>query len=158
MCLFSLLKSLLSIKQVKQTKRKNFYHKNQIYWWFHFLRKRACANSIYFTPIRIRIYRMEFQKTNKGCELCCPKGACAIVKYTVPRHTCTYHKEEMSRTFSYICRNCNYLSIEQSGWMGSVIYGLGADLSLPRCLLVTTGIWTSSHKSEIGRASCRERG
>ena len=38
---------------------------------------------------------MEFKDLNNSYELCCNKGACAIVKYTVPRHTCTYHKEEM---------------------------------------------------------------
>ena len=32
--------------------------------------------------------------------------------------------------------------------MGSVTYGLGADLSLPHCLSVTTGIWTLAHKSD----------
>ena len=39
--------------------------------------------------------------------------------------------------------------IELSGWKGSVIYGLGADLSLPQCLSVTTGIWTLAHKSDL---------
>ena len=35
-------------------------------------------------------------------------------------------------------------------WMkGSVTYGLGADLSLPQCLSVTTGIWTLTHKSYL---------
>ena len=32
--------------------------------------------------------------------------------------------------------------------MGSVSYGLGANLSLPPCLSVTIGIWTSAHKSD----------
>ena len=32
--------------------------------------------------------------------------------------------------------------------MGSVSYGLGADLSLPPCLSVTIGIRTSAHKSD----------
>ena len=85
---------------------------------------------------------------NNGSELCCPKGACAIVKYTVPRHTCTYHKEEATRTLSYIYRNWYYLWIELSGWMGSVSYGLGADISLPPCLSVTIGIWTLAYRSD----------
>ena len=85
---------------------------------------------------------------NNGSELCCPKGACAIVKYTVPRHTCTYHKEEITRTLSYIYINWYYIWIELSGWMGSVSYGLGAELSLPPCLSVTIGIWTLAHKSD----------
>ena len=32
--------------------------------------------------------------------------------------------------------------------MGSVSYGLGADLSLPPCLSVTIGISTLAHKSD----------
>ena len=68
----------------------------------HLLSKRACANAINFMPIRTSIYCMEVKKTDNGCELCCLKSACAIVKYTVPRHTCTYHKEEITRTLSYI--------------------------------------------------------
>ena len=32
--------------------------------------------------------------------------------------------------------------------MGSVSYGLGADLSLPACLSVTIGISTLAHKSD----------
>ena len=46
---------------------------------------------------------------NNSSELCCLKGACAIVKYTVPRHTSAYHKEEITRTLSYIFRNWYYL-------------------------------------------------
>ena len=86
---------------------------------------------------------------NNSTELCCRKGACAIVKYTVPRHTSAYHKEEITRTLSYIYRNWYYLWIELSGWMGSVSYGLGADLSLPPFLSVTIGIWTLTHKSDL---------
>ena len=52
---------------------------------------------------------MEVKNTNNGSELSCHKGACAIVKYTVPRHTGTYHKEEITRTLSYIYRNWYYL-------------------------------------------------
>ena len=33
--------------------------------------------------------------------------------------------------------------------MGSVSYGLGADLSLPPCLSVTIGIRTLAHKSDL---------
>ena len=33
--------------------------------------------------------------------------------------------------------------------MGSVTNGLGAALSLPQCLSVTTGIWTLTHKSDL---------
>ena len=32
--------------------------------------------------------------------------------------------------------------------MGSVSYGVGADLSLPPCLSVTIGIWTLAYKSD----------
>ena len=32
--------------------------------------------------------------------------------------------------------------------MGSVSYGLGADLSLPPCLTMTIGIWTLAHRSD----------
>ena len=41
-----------------------------------------------------------------------------------------------------------YYIYKLSGWMGSVSYGLGADLSLPPCLSVTIGIWTLAHKSD----------
>ena len=54
----------------------------------------------------------------------------------------------MSRRLFYIYRNWYYLWVELSGWMGSVTYGLGADLSLPPCLSVTTSIWTLAHKSD----------
>ena len=40
--------------------------------------------------------------------------------------------------------NC-YLWFELSGWVGSVTYGLGADISLPHCL--ATGIWTLAPKA-----------
>ena len=32
------------------------------------------------------------------------KGARAIVKYTLPRHTCTYHKNETTGILFYIWR------------------------------------------------------
>ena len=57
--------------------------------------------------------------------------------------------EKISRRLYYICRNWYYLLVELSGWMGSVSYGLGADLSLPPCLSVTIGIWTLAHKSDL---------
>ena len=59
-----------------------------------------------------------------------------------------YHMEKISRRLLYIYRNWYYLWIELSGWMGSVSYGLGADLSLPPCLSATIGIWTLTHKSD----------
>ena len=123
MCLFSWFKSSHSIKEAKQTKTKKMYHKNQIgqhenidgsnrtarkYWRFHLLSKCAPANAIYSMPMRTGIYSTEFKKTY-GSELCCPKGACAVVKYTLPRHTSAYHKEEITRTLSYIYRNWYYL-------------------------------------------------
>ena len=52
---------------------------------------------------------------NNGSEHYCPKGACAIDKYALPRHTRAYHKEEITRTLSYIYRNWYYLLIELSG-------------------------------------------
>ena len=63
-------------------------------------------------------------------------------------HTGAYHMEKISRRLLYIYRNWYYLWVELSGWMGSVSYGLGADLSLPPCLSVTIGIWTLAHKSD----------
>ena len=56
--------------------------------------------------------------------------------------------EKISRRLFYIYRNWYYLWVELSGWMGSVSYGLGADLSHPPCLSVTIGIWTLVHKSD----------
>ena len=63
-------------------------------------------------------------------------------------HTWAYHMEKISRRLFYIYRNWYYLWVELSGWMGSVSYGLGADLSLPPCLSATIGIWTLAHKSD----------
>jgi len=100
------------------------------------------ANTHQHTPYGIKKY------LKNDFELYSPKGACAIVKYTVPRHACTYHKEEITRTLSYIYGNWYYLWIEQSGWMGSVSYGLGADISLPPCLSAAIGIWTLAYKSD----------
>ena len=68
-------------------------------------------------------------------------------------HTWAYHMEKISRRLLYIYRNWYYLWIELSGWMGSVSYGLGADLSLPPCLSVTIGIWTSLTKATSGPKS-----
>ena len=56
--------------------------------------------------------------------------------------------EKISSRLFYIYRNWYCLWVELGGWMGSVSYGLGADLSLPPCLSVTIGIWTLSHKSD----------
>ena len=106
------------------------------YWRFHLLSKCACANSIYFLPIRTSIYRMEFQEDwNNGSELCCPKAACAIVEYAVPRHTCIYHKEEITRTLSYIYRNWSYtwmvLYTNRAEWMNGIclIWSRGRHIS-----------------------------
>ena len=63
-------------------------------------------------------------------------------------HTWLYHMEKISKKMFYIYRNWYYHWVELSGWMGSVSYGLGADLSLPPCLSVTIGIWTLAHKSD----------
>ena len=68
-------------------------------------------------------------------------------------HTWAYHMEKLSARLSYICRNWYHLWIELSGWMGSVSYGLGADLSLPPCLSVTTGIWNLAPKATSGPKS-----
>ena len=57
--------------------------------------------------------------------------------------------KETSRKLFYKFRNCYKIWNELSGWKGSVTYGLGADLSLPQCLSVTTGIWTLTHKSDL---------
>ena len=56
--------------------------------------------------------------------------------------------EKISRRLFYIYRNWCCLWVELSGWMGSVSYGLGADLSLPPYLSVTMGIWTLAQKSD----------
>ena len=60
-----------------------------------------------------------------------------------------HHMEEIIGMLCYIYGSCYQLWIELSGWKGSVTYGLGADLSLPHCLSVTTGIWTLTHKSDL---------
>ena len=57
--------------------------------------------------------------------------------------------KETSRKLFYILRNCYTIWFELSGWKGSVTYGPVADLSLPRFLSVTTGIWTLTHKSDL---------
>ena len=62
--------------------------------------------------------------------------------------TWAYHMEKLSRRVFYIYGNWYFLWVELSGWMGSVSYGLRADLSLPPCLSVTIGIWTLAHKSD----------
>ena len=56
---------------------------------------------------------------------------------------------ETTATLFYKYRNWYYLWVELSGWVGSVTNGLGADLSLPPCLSVTTGIWNLTHKSDL---------
>ena len=56
--------------------------------------------------------------------------------------------EKISKKMFYIYENWYYVRVELSGWMGSVSYGLGADLSLPPCLSVTIGVWTLAHKSD----------
>ena len=69
----------------------------------------------------------------------------------VPRHTFTYHMEEITATLWCIYRNELVVPTEPSGWKGSVTYGLGADISLPHCL--ATGIWTSAPKTITGPKS-----
>ena len=49
------------------------------------------ANTHQHTPYGIQ------KDLNNSSELFCPKGACAIVKCTAPRRTCTYHKEEITK-------------------------------------------------------------
>ena len=74
-------------------------------------------------------------------------------------HTWAYHMEKISRRLFYIYRIWYHLWVELRGWMGSVSHGLGADLSLPPCLSVTTGILAhngegrclSSQKRPTGR-------
>ena len=75
-------------------------------------------------------------------------------------HTWAYHIEKISRRLFYIDRNWYCLWIELSGWMGSVLYGLGADLSLPVCLSVTIGMSTLKIKLNNLRSQKRptERG
>ena len=103
MCLFSCLKSALSIKQAKQTMTKHFYHKNQIGQQENIDDFSCSANVHAQIPYILCQYAPAYTVWNsKRLKLCCPKGACAIVKYTVPRHTCAYHKEEITKTLSYI--------------------------------------------------------
>ena len=84
---------------------------------------------------------MFLQERTRSCQTCCTNN---VVWYTW-----MYHTDEITKTLCYINRNCDYLWIELSGWKGSVTYGLGADLSLPQCPSVTTGIWTLTHKSDL---------
>ena len=72
------------------------------------------------------------QECMRHCQIC-----------RVPRYTWLYHMEEITGTLLYIYWSYYYVSIELSGWKGSVSYGLGADISLPHCL--ATGIWTLAH-------------
>ena len=103
----------------------------------------ACVNAIHFAPLWTSTNLMVL---NMAWNKCFFQGACAIVKYVVPRHTWMYHMEEITRTLCNINRNDYKLCVELSGWKGSVTYGLGADLSLPPCLSATTGIWALTHK------------
>ena len=81
--------TILTISFTQQTRM----HKFHIFY----------ANTYQHIPYGIK------KDLNNGSELCCPKDACAIVKYAVPRQTCTYHKEEITRTLSFIYRNWYYL-------------------------------------------------
>lgn len=49
-------------------------------------------------------------------------------------HTCTYHMEEIAKTLWHIYRIWELLQRDLKRWKGSVTNGVGADLSLPRCL------------------------
>ena len=119
-------------------------------WYFQ---QCACVNAIYFAPVVTTAYRMKNKRGQQGVwSLKCVSllervGNCKICSTVV--HTWAYHMEKISRRLFYIYRNWYYLWVELSGWMGSVSYGLGADLSLPPCLSVTMGIWTLAHKSDL---------
>ena len=77
------------------------------------------------------------QECMRHCQIC-----------RVARYTWIYHMEEITGTLPYIYWSYYHVSIELSGWKGSVSYGLGADISLPHCL--ATGIWTLAHpKSDL---------
>ena len=67
--------------------------------------------------------------------------------------TWAYHMEKLSRRLFYIYGNWYFLWVELSGWMGSVSYGLGADLSLPPSLPVGDDRYLnlSSQKRPTGR-------
>ena len=65
--------------------------------------------------------------------------------------TCAYHMEEVTYKVLHIYGSCFILKIDPSGWKGSVLYGLGADISLPHCL--ATGIWNLSPKANFGPKS-----
>ena len=72
----------------------------------------------------------------------------AQLSYT---HTCASHMEEITGKFLYIYRIRFMLQIDPSGWKGSVLNGLGADISLPPCL--ATGIWNLAPKATSGPKS-----
>ena len=97
----------------------------------------------------IKMYRMEHKSWIMAVNLRISVPARAQAQLWIKTLTCMYHMKEASRKLCYIFRNCYKIWIELSGWKGSVTYGLGADLSLPQCLSVTTGIWTLTHKSDL---------
>ena len=116
-------------------------------WTIWYFQKCACVNASYFAPVVTTTSRMKNNRSStRGLRLEMSVRNCEIFSTLV--HTWAYHMDKISRRLFYIYRNWYYLWVELSGWMGSVSYGLGADLSLPPCLSETIGIWTSPHKSD----------
>ena len=102
-----------------------------------------------YCPLCAKMYRREHLSWKMALNLRINVSARAHAQLWMWTLICMYHMKETSRKLCYIFRNCHKIWIELSGWKGSVTYGLGADLSLPQCLSVTTGIWNLTHKSDL---------
>ena len=117
---------------------------NDTKWTIWNFQKCACVNSIFFcTSSHHNVPYEKQQELNRGSE---PwnRARAQLLQMLY----WAYHMEKISRKLFYIYGNWYYVWVELSGWMGSVSYGLGADISLPPCLSVTIGIWTLARKSD----------
>ena len=100
--------------------------------------KPACTLEEKMTLKMTRDHNLSFLSEHAHAQLSCT-------------NICTYHMEGLTGKLLYIYRSCFILGIEPSGWKGSVLYGLGADISLPPCL--ATGIWNLVPKATSGPKS-----
>ena len=82
---------------------------------------------------------------------CSWKSACAIVKWAPPKDTLVRTTLRKQVECCCIYRNCYQLFTKVNRRKGSVMYGLGADISLPECL--ATGIWILASKATSGPKS-----
>ena len=134
----------------RNTHKKTWNDTKSTNWYFQ---KCASINAIYFAPVVTTKYRMKNNKSLtrvQSLEMSVIARARAqFLICSTSVHTWAYHMEKTSTRLFYIYRNWHFVGVELSGWMGSVSYGLGTDLSLPPCLAVTLGIWTLAHKSDL---------